>query len=412
MSPRSRPPRLFEHTGFTIRSMVVDRETLGVRPLVPELFQTFTGTRAARVERSDVVWTNALGAQVIALSPARPVRALSTAIRKINTEVRVINEALAPQGAMLVPCAAHPFMDPAQETVLWPLDGSEVYAAYDRVVGVRQHGWSNSIGQTLELPFATDDEFTKLHAAVRMVLPLIPALCAASPVLDGAVTGLHCSRLDAWSRRAERLAVLSGPLIPEAVFSQEDYYREIYAPTGQALARADKQRVLDHLAANARLAAPRFDDGVLVIRAIDAQESVSAGLALAELILAVIKTMAQGRWVSSYLQRAWGGSELNAVLQRTMKDGMRAVINDKDYLLMFGVMRAEKMTARELWAHLIESVRAQLGEHVLLHAYMILKDGDLAARILKRTGRKPSRGKLVQVYRELGACLAEDRTFN
>ncbi|MEJ0032903.1 MAG: glutamate-cysteine ligase family protein [Bacteroidota bacterium] len=37
----------------------------------------------------------------------------------------------------------------------------------------------------MNLPFNGDDEFGRLHAAIRIILPLLPALCASSPMLDG-----------------------------------------------------------------------------------------------------------------------------------------------------------------------------------------------------------------------------------
>lgn len=409
--PPVKRPRLFESITVAPRCMVVDRETLAVRPIVDRIFREITGGDAAQVLRGEMRWTSALPAHVVSIEPVKGVRSPRTLERKLNAEIRTLDAALAKHGAILLPTAAHPFMDPASETVLWPGRGHEVYEAYDRVLGCRQHGWSNSQSLRLDLPFSTDEEFTKLHAAVRMVLPIIPALCASSPLLDERATDALDARLAAWGQRTVKLPELAGPLIPEAVFTQEDYYREIFAPIGKALAAVDPDGVLDHLSANARVAVARFDQGTISVRVIDAQECVSADLATAELVIAVIKAMVQGRWVSSYLQRAWGEADLVAIYQRVVKDGLRAVINDKDYLLMFGVLREEKMSARELWAHLIQETRSGLSEHVLLHGSTILKNGNLADRILRRTGRKPSRQKLVQVYRDLSTCLAEDKGF-
>ncbi len=410
MAPNKRS-RLFDGITVAPRCMVVDRSTLAVKPVVDQFFRAITGSDAPGVPRGEMQWTSALADHVVSIEPVKGVRSPRTLERKMNAEVRALNAGLARYDAMLLPTAAHPFMDPAAETVLWPGQGREVYATYDRVLGCRQHGWSNSQSLRLDLPFGTDEEFTKLHAAVRLVLPIVPALCASSPLLQGVAAEALDARLLSWEQRAAKVPELAGPIIPEAVFSQEDYYREIFAPIGKALAGVDQRSVLDHLSANARVAVARFDRGVISVRAIDAQECVGADLAVAEVVTAVVKAMVQGRWVSTYLQRAWSETDLGAIYRRTLKDGLKAVINDKDYLLMFGVLREGKMTARELWAHLLEQTRTGLSEHVLLHGSSILKNGNVAERILKRTGRKPSREKIVQVYRELAACLAEDRVF-
>ena len=88
-----------------------------------------------------------------------------------------------------MPTAAHPFMDPMKETKIWPHENNEVYAIYNKIFDCRGHGWSNLQSTHLNLPFYDDEEFAKLHAAVRLVLPILPALCASSPILDGKLTG-------------------------------------------------------------------------------------------------------------------------------------------------------------------------------------------------------------------------------
>ena len=78
-----------------------------------------------------------------------------------------------------------PWMDPERELRLWPHEHSDIYRAFDRIFGCRGHGWANLQSTHLNLPFRGDDEFVLLHDAVRLVLPLVPALAAASPVIDG-----------------------------------------------------------------------------------------------------------------------------------------------------------------------------------------------------------------------------------
>ncbi|MBK8338899.1 MAG: glutamate--cysteine ligase, partial [Flavobacteriales bacterium] len=247
-----------------------------------------------------------------------------------------INAVLAKRNAMLLPTAAHPLMDPFTETVIWPHDHNEVYALYNRIFDCRGHGWSNLQSTHLNLPFATDEEFSKLHAAVRMVLPLIPALSASSPILDGKVTGHLDSRMEAYLHHQERLPQLMGSLIPEAVFTQEDYYREIFGPIGKALAPFDTENVMDHHFANSRGAIARFDRGAIELRVIDIQECPAADLAIAELIVALTRAMTKGRWTSTYLQRAWSETDLLAIFKQVIRDAGKAEIVDRDFLVMFG----------------------------------------------------------------------------
>ena len=302
---QQKPYGLFEVTGIELEYMVVDRDTLKVSATVDELFKDVVGKVVSDVERGDVEWSNELTAHVVEMKTAKPAVSIASYEKKFATEVRAMNEVLAKRGRMLLPGAAHPFMDPLKESVLWQHEHNEVYALYNTIFDCRGHGWSNLQSTHLNLPFANDDEFAKLHTAIRMLLPIIPALSASSPILDGRPTGMMDTRMHHYLTHQQRLPQLMGSLIPEAVFNQEDYYRVIFEPIARALAPFDKDQVMDHHFANSRGAIARFDRGAIEIRVVDIQECPSADLAIAEMIVAALKALVAGRWVSNYLQRAW-----------------------------------------------------------------------------------------------------------
>ncbi|MBK9074372.1 MAG: glutamate--cysteine ligase [Flavobacteriales bacterium] len=403
--------KLFEVTGIELEYMVVERGTLKVLPIVDKLFEDVTGKITSDVERGDVEWSNELVSHVVELKTAKPTKRIPSFRKKFASEVQAINAVLAKRNAMLLPTAAHPLMDPFTETVIWPHDHNEVYALYNRIFDCRGHGWSNLQSTHLNLPFATDEEFSKLHAAVRLVLPLIPALSASSPILDGKVTGHLDSRMEAYLHHQERLPQLMGSLIPEAVFTQEDYYREIFGPIGKALAPFDPENVMDHHFANSRGAIARFDRGAIELRVIDIQECPNADLAIAELIVALTRAMTKGRWTSTYLQRAWSETDLLAIFKQVIRDADKAEIIDRDFLVMFGVMKEERMTAQRLWEHIVQELRSELSEGAQEVISHILQHGCLARRILGRTGASPTEDTVRKVYTEIAECLQHDRLF-
>ncbi|MBL7937948.1 MAG: glutamate--cysteine ligase [Flavobacteriales bacterium] len=412
MKTQPRKYKLFEVTGIELEYMVVDRDTLKVQPIVDKLFEDVTGKITSDVERGDVEWSNELVSHVVELKTAKPTKKIPSFRKKFSADIKAINAVLAKRNAMLLPTAAHPFMDPFTETVIWPHEYNEVYALYNRIFDCRGHGWSNLQSTHLNLPFANDDEFSKLHAAVRLLLPIIPALSASSPILDGKATGFLDSRMEAYLHHQERLPELMGSLIPEPVFSQEDYYREIFSPIAKAMAPFDTERVMDHHFANSRGAIARFDRGAIEIRVIDIQECPSADLAIAEMIVAVLKALAGGRWVSPYLQRAWSEHDLLPLFLQVIKDAGNANIANRDYLLMFGLMKQEQMSAQKLWQHLFVELYGDLSEGCRQHIANILEHGCLAARVLKHTGKKPSLDKIRGVYGRLAMCLDEDKAFS
>ena len=403
--------KLFEVTGIELEYMVVERGTLKVLPIVDKLFEDVTGKITSDVDRGDVEWSNELVSHVVELKTAKPTKRIPSFRKKFASEVQAINAVLAKRNAMLLPTAAHPLMDPFTETVIWPHDHNEVYALYNRIFDCRGHGWSNLQSTHLNLPFATDEEFSKLHAAVRLVLPLIPALSASSPILDGKVTGHLDSRMEAYLHHQERLPQLMGSLIPEAVFTQEDYYREIFGPIGKALAPFDPENVMDHHFANSRGAIARFDRGAIELRVIDIQECPYADLAIAELIVALTRAMTKGRWTSTYLQRAWSETDLLAIFKQVIRDADKAEIIDRDFLVMFGVMKEERMTAQRLWEHIVQELRSELSEGAQEVISHILQHGCLARRILGRTGASPTEDTVRKVYTEIAECLQHDRLF-
>ncbi len=401
---------LFEVTGIELEYMVVDRTTLRTDPSVDELFRSVTGRITGDVERGDVDWSNELVAHVLELKTARPTPSIPAYREKFHAEVRHINGLLAQRGLMLLPTAAHPLFDPFSETVLWKHDYHDVYELYNRIFDCRGHGWSNLQSVHLNLPFANDEQFAKLHTAIRVLLPIIPALAASSPILDGKPTGLLDARMNAYLHHQERLPQLMGALIPEAVLDEEEYYREIFAPIGKALAPFDKAGIMDHQFANSRGAIARFDRGAIEIRVVDIQECPAADLAIAELIVETLKALVARRWSSQYIQRAWHHLDLLEIFKRVIKDAGRTSLSNANYLMMFGMQaEATGTTANALWQHIFTEVREGISTDGQARIAHILQQGCLAERILRHTGPAPGRERILDVYKELAVCLAEDR---
>lgn len=411
MPGKQRRYHLFEGCGLELEYVIVDRSTLKVLPLADILFGEFGDAASGDVPRGHIAWRNELPNHVVELRNTKPAKKLPKWRKRYAAEVQAINAALEKHNAMLLSTGAHPLMDPVKETVLWSHARTEVYTLCDRIFDCRRHGWSNVQSDRLNLHYANDNEFSKLHAAIRLLLPIIPALAASSPILEGRVTGFLDARMEAYLHAEEKLPQLMGSFIPEPIYAQEDYYREVLGPIAQALAPHDPTRLLDPQAMNTRGAVPRFERDLIEIRVIDVQECVGADLAIAEFIMAVLKALTGGRWVSTYLQRAWSEDDLLAIFLGTIKSGEHTVIANRDYLLMFGLMKQDQMPAAKLWQHLFVEVYGDLSEGARQHIAHILEHGSLASRILKRTGKRPSQEKIRTVYTELAACLQEDRAF-
>lgn len=132
------------------------------------------------------------------------------------------------------------------QTQLWPHQNAEIYRAYDRIFDCRSHGWANLQSMHVNLPFAADQEFGRLHAAARLALPLIPALAASSPFVDGRASDFMDYRLEAYRLNCQPVAQMNGEMIPEPVASRAQYERDVLRPLCAALAPHDPRGLLRH----------------------------------------------------------------------------------------------------------------------------------------------------------------------
>jgi len=375
---------LFEGFGVELEYMIVDRDTLKIRPVADHVLETVAGHITNEVDCGKLRWSNELVLHVIELKTNGPVSRLAGLHRVFQRDVQRINEILAPLNACLMGSAAHPFMDPLSETHLWPHGDKEIYQALDRVFGCRGHGWSNLQSAHLNLPFYDDEEFASLHAAVRLVLPLIPAITAASPYADGGDTGWLDGRLQTYSLNCAKLPSVTGQMIPEAVAGIDEYHARILNPMYADIRPYDISGVLQHEWLNARGAIARFERNTIEIRLVDAQECPLADMAVLMAITEAIRFVLETPAVERERANALSTGQLRTLLGVAICKGPNTLIRDRDYLRCLG-FQEDAATARELWKHLLRRVPAFNGPERALFDE-ILRHGPLASRMKKVTG--------------------------
>lgn len=404
---------LFQGYGVELEYMLVDRDTLAIKPITDELIKHVLGSYGSDVDNGMVTWSNELVLHVVELKSTKPESDFFELDAEFGGNIRRINSILSEWNTMLMPTAAHPFMDPMTETKLWPHENNEVYTIYNRIFDCKGHGWSNLQSTHLNLPFYDDEEFARLHAAVRLVLPLLPALCASSPMLDGKLTGLLDTRLKYYKTNQSSIPSITGKVIPEAVFSRRNYLNTIYEKIKSDIAPFDPEHELNPIWVNSRGAIPRFDRGSIEIRIMDIQECPSADLAIVTLVIEVIKALTAGKFADHESQMKWKTEILAHLLDQTTEKGQDAWITNTEYLGLFEFPGKEAKAA-ELWRHLLERMINQ-GDSSLEkwkpQLDVILKQGTLAHRIIKSNGIDPGRENVIDTYKKLSACLAENRMF-
>ncbi|EPR39835.1 glutamate--cysteine ligase GCS2 [Desulfovibrio sp. X2] len=418
--------RLFEAYGVEIEYMIVDRATLDVSPVCDGALAAAAGETAAGgtgdvadVEFGDIAWSNELVLHVLEMKTDGPAAKLPGLAADFQRYVGKADAILERFGARLMPTGAHPWMDPHRETRLWPHESGPIYQAYDRIFGCRGHGWSNLQSTHLNLPFDGDEEFAALHAAIRLLLPLMPALTASTPVLDARAQPWLDARMEYYRTNSARVPSLTGLVVPEPIGDEETYRREVFERMYRDIAPLDPDGVLHDEFLNARGAIARFGRGSIEIRVLDSQECPAADLACAGLICAALRRLCSGRWSGPAEQFAPDTQRLHALLLAAVRDADRAVVADEEVLRLLR-FPGKKARAGEVWAHLAETC---LPEEERDPAWaeplgVLLGQGPegsgqgcLARRIREALGPDFDRSGLSRVYGELCDCLAQGRVF-
>jgi carboxylate-amine ligase len=411
----TQPPRihLFQGYGIELEYMLVDRDTLKIKPITDELLKHELGHYASDFENGIVTWSNELVLHVVELKSTKPEHDLRALVNMFAENVNHINSILSTWNAMLMPTAAHPFMDPLVETKIWPHENNEVYNIYNKIFDCRGHGWSNLQSTHLNLPFYDDEEFAKLHAAVRLVLPILPALCASSPILDGKLTGSLDTRLKYYKTNQAKIPSITGKVIPEAVFSKRNYLNTIYEKIKSDIAPFDPGEELNAIWVNSRGAIPRFDRGSIEIRIMDIQECPAADIAALTLVIETIKALSGNLFIDLEGQMKWKTEVLAQLLDQTIDKAQSAVVDNVEYLELFG-FPGKKALASELWEHilqrLLKSGNSEL-EKSTKELAVILKEGTLAHRIVQALHTDGSAENITTVYRRLCDCLSQNKMF-
>jgi gamma-glutamyl:cysteine ligase YbdK (ATP-grasp superfamily) len=403
---------LFDAFGIEIEYMIVDAETLSVRPIADELLKAVAGDYEMEVDRGALRWSNELALHLIELKTNGPVASLANVCESFQRDIGAIDALLRPMGARLLPSAMHPWMG-TDELRLWPHEDDVIYKALHRVFDCRGHGWSNLQSMHINLPFADDTELERLHAAVRLILPILPALAASSPFVDGVASGNLDTRLEVYRHNAKRVPSVSGRVIPEAIFCKRDY-EALLESIYRDLAPLDPDGTLQHEWINARGCIARFDRMALEIRLIDVQECPRMDLAIAAAAVAVMQALVEETWTSLAHQRSWHETELEQILISTIADADDATIDNARFLEAFGLAGTRAVRARELWQYLIETQVETRPEHAAAGPALrfISSEGCLARRIMGAAGRDPSPDSLREVYVQLADCLAHGQAFS
>jgi carboxylate-amine ligase len=239
-----------------------------------------------------------------------------------------------------------------------------------------------------------------------MVLPILPALAASSPIMEGKVADKLDKRLDVYRNNQKRFPVITGDVIPEAIASQQEYEERILRPIYEAIRPHDPDSILQYEWLNSRGAIARFDRNAIEIRVLDIQECPAADVAIAGAVVNILKNMIYEKWAPFVRWSSFPSKLLSEIFFRCGESGEEAMIDNYDYLRIFQLDRPLK--ARDLWRYLLTDMIASDENEAL---EVILREGPLARRILRSYNADPSHFHMRELYEKLSCCLARGELF-
>ncbi|RUR15025.1 glutamate--cysteine ligase [Legionella septentrionalis] len=395
--------------GIEIEYMLVNKTTLDVQPQSDLILKLLAGELTNETVLGEIAISNELVLHVLEFKNHGPKSPSPQVLAQFQQAILQIQPVLEQHNLQLLPTGAHPWMNPHQETRRWPHGNREIYQQYDEIFNCQGHGWSNLQSMHVNLPFANDDEFCQLHNSIRLLLPLLPALAASTPFLEGKKTGLLDSRLFFYGKNQQRIPSISGDIIPEFICSRAEYEQKILNPMYKEISPLDPKGILQHEWLNSRAAIAKFAYNAIEIRILDSQECVSADLAIAYAIHAILKDWHEKSPLR--IDKRCETSCLKALYDASIKEGLDVEITDSQVLEQWQLPK-RTMKMREAWSQLLERVSSQLDATTQITLEHILRHGNLSERIIRACGDDTSRKTLMHVYRQLGNCLLENRLFS
>lgn len=402
-----------EALGIEMEYMLVNAEDLSVAPVADKIFTDIVGEPSNEVEGEELDWSNELVRHVVEIKNPKPTSAVNKLSSAFRKEIGRLWTEAEKKGCLLLPTAMHPWMNPEKEAQLWPHAQKQIYETYDRIFQCKGHGWSNLQSTHINLSFGkTDSDFGRLHAALRAITPLIPIIASSSPFQEGQRGPYLSTRLHHYFQNQRRIPSIIGPIIPEPVWTIEDYENQILKPMYKEIAPYDTESVLQEDWLNSRAVIAKFDYNRFEIRVMDIQECPEADLALCWFFIELAKKLYHGSWASPEELQSLSSDELRHILNSAAKEADQCLIDNPKFLQCFG-LRNPKINGLELLRYLFSEIQVKPEDKILAqNCESLLRRGPLSRCMINALGDTPHRESLKEFYSQLSKSLIYGQIYS
>lgn len=406
-NPKKHP--IFSVLGIEIEYMVVDKINLNINPIVDKLFEEISGSISNEVICDTVALNNELALHVLELKTNGPTANIETAQADFDNHLNAIHRYLDKFNARLMPTGMHPWLVPSEGMKLWPHGEKAIYETYNKIFDCRGHGWSNLQSVHLNMPFQNEEEFVQLHNAIRIILPIIPAICSSTPICESKKMGYQNMRMMHYMANQRKIPNITGHVIPEFVIGFEDYYQNILHPMYQAIKPYDPAGILQEEWLNSRGAIARFDRNAVEIRIMDTQECNLADFAAVAVISGMIRYIVEK--TDAYMTKPISNESLKEILLNMLQSGMSTEVNYKQWIEQLALPKSQYKSAKHVMNDLIEASISYIPQSYHSVLAFWLSHDNLAQRMLKSLSSNFSQEELKALYQKLCDCLATNELF-
>jgi len=394
---------LFEGFGIEAEYMIVDKKNLTIKPIAEFILKNFNkGKITNEVPINAIAISNEIVSHVIELKTNGPKFNLIGLEKEFHHTILMINDYLEQHHCILMSTAMHPFMNPDTETYLWKYGNQEIYYTYDKIFNCKGHGWSNLQSIHINLPFYDESEFVLLHNAIRMVLPLIPALSASSPFIEKKYQCFD-TRLIFYENNQKKIPSITGKVIPEWVESIEDYYNKILYPMYKDIQIYDSEGILQEEWLNSRGAIARFERNTIEIRIMDIQESPIMDFSLIHLWIELIRFLILKSSIVNI-----DIDILYEIYKKAIKHGINTFLPYE--FTKYWDIKNNPLTVKEFIIEILNKINYP--SDYLPYLEIILNYGNLSERILKIYHNHSMKENMIEIiYKNIIKCLIENHPF-
>jgi gamma-glutamyl:cysteine ligase YbdK (ATP-grasp superfamily) len=265
-------------------------QELKALPIVDKIIKDFRGRIVNFVEQSHFTFGKELQLHVMEIKPNMPFKSPRKFEETMHEAVLTIADFLESKyEAHLLGTGMHPLLT-LEETMVWPHRHRQIYQAYSKIFNLKQHGWLNIQSFQLNIPYFNEEKAILMHNILAEICAYLPAISASSPIYEEEFGAYIDNRLHFYMTNQKEVNSVTGDVIPEYIFSFEQYRKEIIEKYSMELSNRGVDKCLLHKDwVNSRGAIFRFDRRAIEIRIMDEQECVKSDVALSCFLRALLR---------------------------------------------------------------------------------------------------------------------------